>query len=737
MKYFYAILLILFTAFSLYAIVPGSVTDDPFIQEVHIPFPLDNDAANDVRSVAVDTDGKIWAATREGIYSLESGTWKSWSTGENKGPAYDISVAKDGSLWIGAWNGAYLLKNDNLSKIEGIDSPVSVIRAYDEVIALGPKGQWKITGNSAKALNWDIALSARDMIKDVNKGYWISTDVGLFYKTESDTKFIQNVENLVGNALTSLAWSQDKTLWIGGLGGITLYRNGKRVGHLTHKEGLISIDVYCLESAPDGAMWVGTKQGIARYNNLEWSMRYSRRWLLDNEVRDIAFDGAGNAWVATAGGVSKIERRTITMAQKADYYQRILEDRHIRPPYIVEKINLMSPGDTTKWEPRDDDNDGQYTSMYLAMESYRYQVTNNPKAKDNAKKAFDALKYLQTVTETDGFFARTVVPVEWNRMMDPNHVFTPQEQADRLVDNARQKYVPELWRLSSDGKWYWKGDTSSDEVTGHMYGYFIYYDLIAKYDKKEKKRVADHVCKIVDYIIDGGYNFIDIDGTHTKWGVWAPDKLNGSPDWSTEQYINSTELLSYLKLAYVVSGDQKYQDKYLELIHKHGYLENARHARSTNPTFITHIDDELLALAYPVLLMYEKDPEILKVYRQSVNRWHRTNEADNSPYFNFTYAALTGYDPNLDKSIAYLRDVSLDLVGWDMDLSKREDLNIIRYPEFENQMIDRMVPPSELMVLRWDRNPWYAKRGYGGRIESDGVFWLLPYWMGRYYGLIK
>jgi hypothetical protein len=27
-------------------------------------------------------------------------------------------------------------------------------------------------------------------------------------------------------------------------------------------------------------------------------------------------------------------------------------------------------------------------------------------------------------------------------------------------------------------------------------------------------------------------------------------------------------------------------------------------------------------------------------------------------------------------------------------------------------------------------------QGDGGQTESDGVFWLLPYWMGRYYGYI-
>jgi hypothetical protein len=156
------------------------------------------------------------------------------------------------------------------------------------------------------------------------------------------------------------------------------------------------------------------------------------------------------------------------------------------------------------------------------------------------------LRFLQTVTETDGFVARTVIPADWEHMHDANRTYTAQEVADSHVRNPREKII-ERWRPSADGKWLWKGDTSSDEITGHMYGYLFYYDLVA--DEREKKEVSKHVCRIVDYIIAGGYVLRDIDGQHTKWAVWAPEFLNDDPDWRQERGINSVEILSYLKLA--------------------------------------------------------------------------------------------------------------------------------------------------------------------------------------------
>jgi hypothetical protein len=61
---------------------------------------------------------------------------------------------------------------------------------------------------------------------------------------------------------------------------------------------------------------------------------------------------------------------------------------------------------------------------------------------------------------------------------------------------------------------------------------------------------------------------------------------------------------------------------------------------------------------------------------------------------------------------------------------------VVRAPELEHLQTSRLVPAAERVTMRWDDNPWRATQGDEGLLESDGVFWLLPYWMGRYHGLI-
>ena len=57
------------------------------------------------------------------------------------------------------------------------------------------------------------------------------------------------------------------------------------------------------------------------------------------------------------------------------------------------------------------------------MESFRYAATGDPDARMKARKAFDFLKFLQEVTGTEGFFARSVVPADWKNMNDPNRTY--------------------------------------------------------------------------------------------------------------------------------------------------------------------------------------------------------------------------------------------------------------------------------------------------------------------------
>ncbi len=715
--------------------------DKSFVQESHDGYIVDKEisCANDVRAIQVDKNDKVWIATKCGVYMKkpDSREWELMIKNAEKGPAYDVKTDSNGKIWIATWNGIYSNKSGKIEKVDGPEPPLAKVVVADEgIYALGPHGIWLYQNDSWEKKNYSTARSMRAAVSDGESGLWIGSDVGLYHCNNEKSTLFQNQNELISAYVRGLDFSNEGELWVGCLGGVTIRDEHGKIDEKLPEDGITNAWVNVVKKSPDGTMWVGTNYGITRFTpeEKEYSVRLSKRWLMSDEVRDIAFDEEGNAWIATSNGVSAIRKREMTLEQKADFFYEKLIQRHVREPWIVNRFKLNVPGDTTTLEQTDDDNDGEYTSMYLAMESFRYATTKDPEAKERAKKAFDFLHYLREVTEMDGFFARTIIPVSWENSHDRNRTYTPQELAEEIINNPRQKPVEVRWHLSKNGKWMWKGDTSSDELDGHLFGYYCYYNFVA--DEEEKERVANHFAAIMDHLMRNDFNLIGVDGKHTKWGVWSPEILNNDPEWAPEKALNSLELLSFLKFTYHITGDEKYQQAYLKLIHEDGYIENAKTLHNTNPAWETYFDIYLSLYVYPPLIMYEEDPSILSEYVNHLNLWFEKHRETNSPLVNFTYNYLTKGNDDLDNSIFFLKDAPLDLVDWKIDNGKREDLHVVRYPILESLQVNELRPPSEYRTLRWDKSPYYTVSGNPAQ-ERDPVYWLLPYWMGRYLNLIE
>jgi ligand-binding sensor domain-containing protein len=738
-----AVLLIVFSCNeykgeSVNAVTPA-YTDSTFWQEYHEGYPVNKGSeSNLVRSIAVDNKETVWIATPSGVFRKEKNNreWTDAIPSKEQGPSFSVILDNDSSVWISTWNNVYQFKDNKLETIQGPQSPISVLRpSPDGVYALGPKGIWLVSKEGSRKLNYPVARSVRDAVADSHGGLWIGSDVGLYHCTNNKTTHFQKTSDLISAYVKGIDIDDEGKIWAGGLGGVTIRDQQAVRKTLLPQDGIPSIQVNSVQRSPAGIMWIGTNGGVVRYDKTgTHSLRFSRRWLLDDHVNDITFDKNGNAWIATANGVSVIKRKKMTLASKQNYFYDVLMRRHIREPWIAGQCRLPVAGDTTRWEPEDDDNDGEYTGNYLAMESFRYAATGSADAKEKAKKAFNFLKLLQEVTGTDGFFARTIVPAHWTSVHDGNRSYTERELADELVKEPRFKPVEVRWHRSSDGKWKWKGDTSSDEICGHMFGYYFYYELVA--DEEEKKVVRAHVTNIVDHLIKNNLTLADIDGSHTRWAVWSPDKLNRDPEWQPDRSLNSMEILSFLKFAYHITREEKYQTEYLRLINEEGYLENMANIPEQNPGWFIYFDVMLAAYQYPILLKCETDPVIRSFYEKHIDAWIEKRKGDKNPLINFIYCYSRNKQVELSSSVDFLIDTPLDLIDWKIDHAKREDIKIVHAPVLDDLQVSKLPPPSIRATVRWDKNPWGLNNG-NPHMEREPVFWLLPYWMGRYLEMIN
>lgn len=464
--------------------------------------------------------------------------------------------------------------------------------------------------------------------------------------------------------------------------------------------------------ATDGAVWLGTTQGLTRLDFAapavdRWQYFAGRRYLPDDAVQQVVPDDAGGVWVRTQTGVSHIEMSSMTLAQKAALFEERIRSRHDRYGLVAD-CRLARPGDPSSYQPIDNDNDGLWTAIYAAAECFRYQVTKSPEALASARKAVEVILFLEEVTGRRGFPARSFL-----RKGDP-----PPHGGE--------------WHWTSDGQYYWKGDTSSDEIVGHFFIFSVASDLLPDADLKQ--RIAATARRITDHLLANNYTLCDLDGKPTLWGWWNPEKLAQEPD---ERALNSLQLLSFLKTAHHLTGDPRYAAEYRKAAVEFNYT-NLITRMNEFRLELNYSDEELAMLPFYCVFRYEQDPDLLRAYRQALDAWWQNIQREANPLWTFIY--LTGQPQaqvDLAPVVRTLYRMPLDTISWTVGNSHRADLAWAAKPDrFGKREVLTLLPPDERPVMRWNANPFIVDGGNGGSSEDDGAAFLLPYWLGRYHGFL-
>jgi hypothetical protein len=486
--------------------------------------------------------------------------------------------------------------------------------------------------------------------------------------------------------------------------GVNLSDGGRGWQSIAGAEGLPVLDNRQVAVATDGTIWLGSEQGLIEWKRGAWTYLEGKRWLPGNQVSTIAPAPDGSVWVGTEKGLSHLYHRKLTLAQKSEILEKDLESRNRRYGFVTE-MQLRAPGQFEGAVQEISDNDGLWTSLYIASQSYRFAATHAPEAKAQAWRSMQALLRLESITGISGFPARAICP-------------TNEAQFAQRSLGADSE-----WHASPvEPGWYWKGETSSDEIDGHYFGWYVFAALAANEAERDQVRAT---CKrVTDHIIDHGFYLVDKDGAPTTWGFWSPERLNDDPRYWEERGLNSLEILSHLKVASFIVKDARYERVYQDLIKKHNYALN------TIPAKLPHgvvFDNELLFLAYYPLLQLETDPALRAIYLTSMRRTWNAVRVEANPVWNFMYGACSGDPCDVEAAVETLREIPLDFIHWRTHNSHRADID----PAHR-----KPLPWTNRVLHNWDSNPYDLDAG-GDMSEGDQTVWLFPYWMGKYHRLIE
>jgi hypothetical protein len=602
-------------------------------------------------------------------------------------------------------------------------APLSFDFVETELLPLGARVL--SAARTKRGIVWVLTDKGAFQSKD---GRYIPLDLPRLFRpsqpeVDSDTRVVQVAADSLGH------------LWAATTRGLYATDGEQWWQAIDHRDGMPFIVMTCLHLAPNGDVWGGTAEGAWRLRDGAFRYFWGKRYLPGNRVQRIWSDSKGRVWLLTDEGTACIEERQITLGEKAAHIEEITASRHDRRGYIAGST-LRVPGEPDKGAILNaDDNDGLWTALYIGAESLRYAVTKDPAAKARAKRSLDAILELERLTGIPGFPARSVVTdaelAAGVTGMDPNDTVYPEGETDRV-----------WFRSPVEPNVLCKGDTSSDEIDGHYFAWYLYHEHVA--DAAEKARIAATVRRVTDHIIAHDYTLVGHTGRKTRWGVWSPKHLNDDPRWVAERGLNSLEVLCFLKVAAHICGEKRYADAYDDLIENHHYLLNTLTFRRRVPWYIlNHSDDELAYVCYYPLLRLEQSPERRRILVQSIVRtWEdspdeETIRAEKSPFYNFLYGGATGRPCAAEDAIEALQEWPWELVNWTMQNSHRHDVTLRIAPMARNRsQTTRLIPMTERRVMRWNGDPFAADTGNDGRTEEDGAAFLLPYWLGVYHGYI-
>ncbi len=671
--------------------------------------------SNKANCLAADKNGNVYIGTDGGLnYTKTDG-----SIGSFKCDAVKVAyTAKSGVVYFATENTVYTVEDGKISELQSFDAKICDMSGVDDVYLLASDAVYKLDDgkfaryfhNEADATNiacsnTKITASNRDLLNIVNgkRKHWMS-----IYPEHTNMPEMK-INNIAFDEKVGFLWlATDRGAYIFDLK--YNWFGPKELSVLPEEE------IYNISFADDGRVILSSEAGLIIINNGSRKYLPATRWACEKDINDAIAVG-NSIWTATDSGVSKISEVEMTLREKADYCFKLTEDKYVRTLGYVTGLHQIKNNDINTGIPHITDNDGLWTQLYIGALSYAYAVTKDEKILEAARRSMKAMGYLTKISGLKGFTARAVR-------------FEGEPDYGVYVEGDGNE-----WRRSPNGECDWLGETSSDEMTGHFFGFSLYYDFCA--NEEEKEYIREILCDIVDHIIEHNYRLYDVDGLPTTWAIWDPDQLNRNNMWLWEKCINSLEILTFLDVAYHVSGDEKYRKEFLRLAIDERYLLNAAQHKKDDG-HVCHIDDNLGFCCSMTILRVEKDPAIRKYLLMGLKHHWEYERPEHCAVFNLVYGAFGGEICDFEYAIKTLRDFPLDFVRRPLYNSSRKGL--VYDTEQERwggvPQLKEALDIDERQIHNNDTNPFMVDEIRSGDAASPTTY-LLPYWFARYYGLIE
>lgn len=271
-----------------------------------IPWEKKSLTDNNITAIQEDKNGNLWIGTDGGgLNFLPGGVDNFYNnayqyvelinpvTKKAERKIKCLLLTEDEELWIGTWAGGLLRYDLKTKKVTyfGMEDPRSGLNVHSVLdLGIDRNGDvWIATFNQGLARYDREKKTFTTYVPDVNK-----------------------VNRLTADRLNIIMVDSKNNVWVGGeIGGLHFLDRDNNTFKPVRVDDLITdqISVNCLLESKDGNIWLGTLQGIIRYNpETKTAEKFSAAdGLVGDGVQSILQDDTGVLWISTTNGLSRFD----------------------------------------------------------------------------------------------------------------------------------------------------------------------------------------------------------------------------------------------------------------------------------------------------------------------------------------------------------------------------------------------------------------------------------------------
>jgi hypothetical protein len=367
-----------------------------------------------------------------------------------------------------------------------------------------------------------------------------------------------------------------------------------------------------------------------------------------------------------------------------------------------------------------------WTGHYLAAEAFRYRVTGSAEALANVRKALGGIKSLVDVTGTD-LLARCLVPVDWEINVDKGGIINEEAHHGIHVSNiGGQSY-------------YWVGNTSRDQYSGVFFGLAVAYDMVNDANGQDVRvAVGQIVTRLLDFLLKNNWAVVMPNGTISTVFVGR-----------YEQQLSFLQVGRHVNPSRFESRYQTFRTLFGNLVGTAIFFDSLDNHNSYFKFNLDYIN------LYNLIRLEESGSRYRDEYLDAYNTLRNKTHDHGNVHFNLIDLAVKGINVTRDgETRAFLfsdRGVrGITVAGaaktpralLDEWLTRpRRDTWLDWRGTYQACGDDRACAPIPVKDqvrtdFLWQRSPYLLWGGGYGLIETAGIDYILPYWMGRYYGVL-